>query len=494
MKNHSLERKIEKAFQNAVPDQKDTILSDCKNRKGKLIVMTDTKKKRNWMPRIAGIAAAFLLVAGGGLGLLRYNNTQKVDAKVLLDVNPSIEIMLNKQERVLEVKAHNEEAKEVIADMDFSGSSLDITINALIGAMFRNGYLNDVQNSILISVENSNNVHGKALQEKLTNDINAIFAQNAVNGAILSQTVTDDKQLQQLAERYGITTGKAQLIRQITNKNPLYTFESLVALSINELNLLSASGNLELENIHTSGTASEKAYIGEEKAKTISLQHAGCEAGDITSYHCHLDLEDDVIVYEIEFDCNGYDYDYDINALTGAVVRHDKDYDDDQSTAKPDQYIGADKAKQTALSHAGIQSADAKGIECELDDENGVMVYEIEFHAGGNEYEYKINAATGAVIKNNVPAAPNEAPAVPQKTPAQNKNSEAFIGKSKAKTIALSNANVSNSSIKDYDCDLERKNGIAHYEIDFESGKYEYEYKINAVTGEIIHSHKEIDD
>lgn len=61
--------------------------------------------------------------------------------------------------------------------------------------------------------------------------------------------------------------------------------------------------------------------------------------------------------------------------------------------------IGEAKAKEIAFSHAGILPQMAKKLKCELDTENGRLVYEIEFEAGLHEYEYEIDAKTGAIIK-----------------------------------------------------------------------------------------------
>lgn len=62
-------------------------------------------------------------------------------------------------------------------------------------------------------------------------------------------------------------------------------------------------------------------------------------------------------------------------------------------------FIGEDAAKSAALSHAGISAADAGYIECELDEDDGRWVYEIEFRAGGVEYDYEISAGDGTVLK-----------------------------------------------------------------------------------------------
>ena len=61
------------------------------------------------------------------------------------------------------------------------------------------------------------------------------------------------------------------------------------------------------------------------------------------------------------------------------------------------QYIGTDKAKALALSHAGVDSSSAVFTKAILDRDDGFYVYELEFHSGNMEYEYELDAITGAV-------------------------------------------------------------------------------------------------
>lgn len=72
-----------------------------------------------------------------------------------------------------------------------------------------------------------------------------------------------------------------------------------------------------------------------------------------------------------------------------------EDFYGEASTSK---YIGAEKAKEVALKHAGIEAAQANRINAEFDCDDGVIVYEVDFTAGGYEYEYDIDAATGKIV------------------------------------------------------------------------------------------------
>ncbi len=71
---------------------------------------------------------------------------------------------------------------------------------------------------------------------------------------------------------------------------------------------------------------------------------------------------------------------------------------------------------------------------------------------------------------------------------------EGVISREQALTVALSHAGISESEARDIDIDFDRERGGYEWEVDFDNGGFEYSYDIDAKTGEIIHSEKEIDD
>ncbi len=425
MKDTEINAKVRQAFSGAVPDVLESVLSDCREQKGTVVLMTESKKNNRWAKVVAGIAACLVLLLGGGFGLRAYNINYSVDSTVSLDVNPSIQITANEKERVLEVIPLNDDASVVIGDMDFSGSDLDVVINALIGSMLKNGYLSEMANSILISVDNNDPVKSAQLQERLAQEVSSLLQTDTFSGSVLSQTITDDAALSAMAETYGITVGKAQLIQEILNTSTGHTFEELAPLSINELNLILSTGTTAATTaekiISTVGSASDKAYIGEAAAKEIALADAGVVESDLTKYEWDIDTERGVMVYEIEFSSGGYEYDYDINAVTGEIVNQNYEWDDDYhgtvqsqnqnqtQTQTPGTNSGIttsaevteEEAKAAALNHAGVAESDVLYTKSELDYDDGRLLYEIEFIAGVYEYEYEIDASTGEVLKSD---------------------------------------------------------------------------------------------
>jgi len=374
------------------------------------------KKKSKWKRYLTAIAAVFVLLVGTVSGLGYYHTNIQVASTVQLDVNPSIEIKVNQKERVLQVVPLNNDGMAIVGDMDFSGSSLDVTVNALIGSMLRTGYLSELANSILVSVDNNDPQKSTELQERLAEEISALISGFAFDGAVLCQTVNRDEALRQLAEEYGVTQGKAQLIEEIIAQNAMYTFADLASLSINELNLIRETGGEGAGTIHVTGSASEKAYIGEPAAKAIALEHAGVADASITGYEWELDYEYGRMVYELEFSSGTNSYDYDIDAVTGEILAHEmesheptgKVQDQPESptqphpTTPPDDGqtdIGSAAARQIALDHAGVSESSISNYSCKRDWEDGQLIYEIEFDCGEYSYDYDIDAGTGTVLK-----------------------------------------------------------------------------------------------
>lgn len=82
------------------------------------------------------------------------------------------------------------------------------------------------------------------------------------------------------------------------------------------------------DNYSSQGTNSQDVKISREKAKEIALKHANLKAEDITDYEIDLDNENGVLVYEISFDHNTHEYDYEIDANTGDIKHSNKEIKD----------------------------------------------------------------------------------------------------------------------------------------------------------------------
>ena len=132
-------------------------------------------------------------------------------------------------------------------------------------------------------------------------------------------------------------------------------------------------------------------YIGIEAAKAAALTDAGLPADAPADFSAAgLDREDGEEFYAVNFTVGGASYQYQIHPVTGKVLR---------ANSQGPRLIGEEAAKSAALTHAGVSADGAGCIRCELDEDDGLWIYEVEFQAGGLEYEYEISASDGTVLK-----------------------------------------------------------------------------------------------
>ena len=150
-------------------------------------------------------------------------------------------------------------------------------------------------------------------------------------------------------------------------------------------------------------SSAQGGTIGVAAAKTKALENAGVSAEAVTFTKAKLDYEDGLPFYEIEFYTADYEYEYEIDATTGRILERSKEalkdsVDKDGNAPAGSSYIGTDKAKTAALRHAGLSTEEVVFTKVKLEIEKDLAVYEIEFCAGGMEYEYTVNAVNGNIL------------------------------------------------------------------------------------------------
>lgn len=233
--------------------------------------------------------------------------------------------------------------------------------------------------------------------------------------------------------------------------------------------------------------------LGMDKGVNIALNDAGLRAEEVSDLSAHYDTEDGVPVYEVSFSSGGFAYEYQIKASDGTILEADRDAQKQTKTtdtpaAGSENKITKAKAKEIALTHAGVSASKATFVQAKLDSEDGVQVYEVEFYSGSTEYDYEINAKTGEILSFDKDIEDFTIPKKPADSSdaAQTKPSSDYIGVDKAKSIALNNAGLSASSVTFTKAKLDREDGIRVYEIEFYTDTKEYDYEINAKTGKIL--------
>lgn len=475
MKREEIEKKLDTAVSGMIPE-------DMFKRISENIVSVDAERIEKGMKKKFNIfgkgfvgvaAAACVLFAVGVVGVPYYGNNYVPDSHVDIDVNPGVEIVTNKKNKVLEVQSTNQDGAAVIDGMNLKNTELKVAVNALIGSMVQKGYIQNDNTGILVTVRNDNEDKANKVKAEVLNDINTALSTNSIQATVINQTVKSTVDAKKFATENNTSIGKAVFVLNLAAKDSSLDAKELAKMKVSEIaNLVVQKGidirdivdydsddsiweniadaiedidedarekgiatSAAVENSTAAATTPQPAPtqpaatvapattvaqsnntvgdIGIEKAKEIAMSHAGVSAGSVSFVKAKLDHEDGVKVYDIEFYSGNVEYDYEINATTGAIVSFDQDIESyaaptqaatQPHTAAPTQaqtasVISVDKAKQIALSHAGVSGASFTKVKLDTDD--GVRVYEIEFKVGNVEYDYDIDASSGAIISSS---------------------------------------------------------------------------------------------
>ncbi len=228
-------------------------------------------------------------------------------------------------------------------------------------------------------------------------------------------------------------------------------------------------------SVHSlSADYSAKKSVTLSDAKKKALKDAGVSSDDAVFTKAETDHDNGTKVYEIEFHTDTKKYEYEIRVSDGKILEKKS-----ESYKKParTKSISLSSAKKKALKDAGVSSDDAVFTKAEADYDDGVKIFDIEFHTDTKKYEYEIKASNGKILEKD-------------SENYQNPSSKRMT-RNEALKIAYKDAGVSEKDVILYKCKLEHDDGIYVYEIEFISSSTEYEYEINAETGKIISEESE---
>ena len=250
-----------------------------------------------------------------------------------------------------------------------------------------------------------------------------------------------------------------------------------------EWNGTAASGS---SNTGSTGSTTD---IGEAKARSVALSHAGISESSTSYIHAKKDWDDGRWVYDVEFWADGKEYDYEILASDGTILSYDYDAEYQWSgstgtgSTSSTADIGEAKAKSVALSHAGISESSTSYIYAKKDWDDGRSVYDVEFWADGKEYDYEILASDGTILSYDYDAE--------YQWSGSSSTSGDTISTEKVKSIVTDRAGVSGTF---RELKLERDDGRTVYEGEMRSGRTDYEFTIDAYTGAVLEWDTDWDD
>ena len=249
-----------------------------------------------------------------------------------LDVNPSIEIVSNNFDKVLEVNPQNEDAVEMLKDFKIEDNDLEDTIEDLADLMVLTGYISGGKDNVVMITVNDKNAPSN-LVNKLNQAIAAYLENKQIEATILNQSISD--------ELYNQNTGGEVFARRLNELDDILSYEDLSHMSVKELvqiaNVRGIAPELLFSQViagkSVEGKVQKTGYISETEAREIAL---GLVNGKIDEFELDdTDDDDDNPEYEIEIILNGYKYEIELDAYTGNLIKFERDdIDDDHKTSK----------------------------------------------------------------------------------------------------------------------------------------------------------------
>ena len=255
-------------------------------------------------------------------------------------------------------------------------------------------------------------------------------------------------------------------------------------------------------------------YIGTAEAKNVALENAGLTASQVKFTDVELDDKNGTHYYQVEFTADGKEYEYDIDALTGAIIEsklpagaqaqqntasnnntagnttpdtntagssntnNNTSNNTSSGTGTASAALTADQAKDKALAHAGLKANQVNFVKSKLDWDDGRQVYDVEFYTSDyKEYDYEIDASTGEVVSYDFDAEGYAHPAT-------GNGQSGTITADQAKEKALSQVpGATVSDIREFETDYD--DGRLQYEGKIYYNGMEYEFEIDGYSGAI---------
>ncbi len=352
MKKRDLKNKITEAFESETPNLRAEILASCE-REAQLPatapavqVREQPVRRPNYniiFKRVAACALCLMLfISGCSFGLLIPNGdggaVMQGDAEtfVYLDVNPSIELWMDCETKIVECLAVNEDAKAILVGLKLEGVDMNTALTAIVGSMYVNGYFTEDSNSILISVDGKNDEVTNTLLSDITSKINTVFENSGLECSIIAQSVKVDDDLRQRAQENGVSVGKMHLVDKMVGGMDDFVAEDapeLADMSIKDLNLIySTRPNKGGEN-DPFGKDISSGNIGgvvkQDDALTLLLAAIEVDWAEVEWYRVQAKPQhhngNRQMVYNVSIRVKGdaTTYEFEVDCQTGEVVKID---------------------------------------------------------------------------------------------------------------------------------------------------------------------------
>lgn len=169
-------------------------------------------------------------------GIIYYTNF-RVDSLLFIEVNPSFELKLNSQDKVIDIIGKNDDAKTFLKDFKISKKDVDLVMESITIKLLEKGFLIDESSNMIITVSSKKASKAEILQNRLQERIQERLTEKNSKAKIYSQGISseDMESLKETAENNDISLGRTLFIKRIINKDSSLSFEELVDKDQKEL-------------------------------------------------------------------------------------------------------------------------------------------------------------------------------------------------------------------------------------------------------------------
>lgn len=271
---NDIESRIHRGINQMAPDVFQNVLADKSPKlESEVWLLKDqpSEKRNAWMraARTAALlAACFMLIVGLGV----YQMIFKVDSIVEIDVNPSLELQINRGDRVVRLNALNADGVKILDDVEenLKHTKLDDAVRILVNEMVEDGYLDQESSSVLISVSHGNETRSTELQLMVADNVKETLKQDEIKGVVYHQSYETTDTISELSLRYDISPGKACFIQKLILKRPDFTVEELAKLSISEITRLLEEESVDVSEYTAKRPSSQKIHEESEDTQDTS--------------------------------------------------------------------------------------------------------------------------------------------------------------------------------------------------------------------------------
>ena len=337
--------------------------------------MKRQKVEFRWLTTLVALA----LCIGILIPLVGCNNTEAEAGTVTMEINPGVEYVIARNGNVKAVRFLNDDAEKLLEEIELKGQSLKSALSITVAA-YKVAGLMESNDTVLISFDKKLSGDAK-LKESVSEVVKEALEKTKSVHTVVYTDATDNDETAAIAKKYGVSQGKAQLIAD-AKKNSSMSEEEIANLPLDELVGLQKNVN---------STVIDSEYIGILKAKAIALNDSGCAARVEFTEARLIDKGAKYPYYRLVFNDKRTQWTYLVNAVTGDILEKNE----------VALFISLEEAKDIALKDAGIKDKPEVKVvftKEELSRNSGRPCWILEFYTAEFQYSYKIDAKTGEII------------------------------------------------------------------------------------------------